>query len=283
MPVVTQYFTPNPGLGDHIRGAVWLRRVAAEYGYEYRPNFTLHPAAPFIDTADSDASDPPEPLDEYFIHTMGIRVASCLIRQMMESQQDISIACNIGAIATPITPLALAPDDKAFVRELIRPAPDIAAEVDQIAAGTNAQSKTLYHFRVLDSWSPYTPQEDLINFFEGQIKGRDAVVFSDNQPLKEALVARIPTLTILGDSEHFGFLESDGQAKDGMIDFFLLPRFREVVSYSQYSWASNFLSYKAAAHEVPLTAHCIEQSPTGEWAIENNGWRVRSTAMQHDA
>lgn len=282
MPLLTQYFLPNhPGLGDHIRGSILLKKLADQYNYTYMPNFRCGLIKDFIDLTDTSLnSSIPDDIQTFYVDLHGNNLSIHVICRLLESGKDINIVSNIGFISAPGHPLLLDNDSKHFVRTLLKPTPELEDKINKFAIDNSISNKTIYHIRYADLVDEVS--DNFIQFISSKIKRLNGnLLFSDNENIKSKLCEIYSPIITTTQASHFRNIKSQHSVEANMIEFFLLGMVKNIVTYSAYEWTSNFIASKAAAHNIPVDSNYMVLNKDKTWSIQNNHINIKKTITQH--
>lgn len=282
MPLLTQYFLPNhPGLGDHIRGSILLKKLADNYGYTYQPNFLCSVIKDYIDLeGTSKVNILPNNLEKFYVHETGANLSLHILHRTLEKRQDVNIVSNVGYISTPNHNLILDKESKTFIKNLLKPSTTLLDKINKFAVENLIKDKIIYHVRLFDSMESVS--DDFIQFIHSKLTHLDGnLLFSNNEDVKRKLCSVKSPIIATNNAAHFGNLKCKSSVESNMLEYFLIGMVKRIVTFSMYDWTSNFISSKAAAHDIPVISNCIVQNMKNKWVIQNNNPNIVKCIQNH--
>ena len=119
-------------------------------------------------------------------------------------------------------------------------------------------SYILYHYRmgdhVLHSQCNIGDINNYIDHFRNSLNVEDdtpIVIISDSLFLKNAIKMEFPEKVFILDNTPHHFINHNVNI-DTIVDFFLIQNAKEVRTYSNYSWISNFVLWTSIIFKIPL-------------------------------
>jgi hypothetical protein len=252
------------GLGDFIRGSLSCYQLCRIYGIPLVIDFRHHPIGQYISM--------PQEIWQYhsdqIVDLQDIKrfTVACLKYKLIKKFKNIKILRKKNAyIYTNVWPrFPLAQDEKDFAKSFLLPTEELEAAI-QCSIPTRAEYE-IVHIRSGDLFAFDTQvgetfersTSELVETLKTieEIKRsttRDIVVMSDSAELKKVVSHHFGILAVNTVPTHCALELVD--AKDTLVDYFILSRAKHIHQFSVHHWGSGFSDTVNWVYDVPISKY----------------------------
>lgn len=261
--VWTQYAVNNKdywGLGDIIRGTIFMYKLSKELKFKLYIDISNHPVSKFLNY---DSKHPFQKLiydnrnNIPFIGFLGEEVQDYLYKNFF--QKDIVFGITNGLdseFMNVVNPLET--DIQKLLQHILTPN-SFLQKIIQEQLDKLPKPFIALHFRVGDMSSLVSnkvqiDEDTAIQQIQKHLKP-NTVFFSDSQTLKNIVYTHFYTDIHMfhHDIGHLGYHAEDIKVFNSLVEFFVLSKAQSIHSITSYNWVSNFINAIHKIYSVPLT------------------------------
>jgi hypothetical protein len=238
------------GLGDFIKGSIYLLCLCDRSGFDFDLNISNHPISKFINN-DSNLIDINLArrwnYDESFIKSLkSLKSRSvCYTYATRAFMDDTVTSQQLERIKNMFLPSTeLNSDINAIINQLNLPS-------DYNVIHIRTGDVYLIDGKTLSMTSTVLIERKILKYTDNAKK---YLILSDNKDIKQYLKKHDNFYANDNTASHLGRIRSDDIdiGKDSLIDFFLMTRATSILTFSVYSWGSGFSECASKLYNVPL-------------------------------
>jgi hypothetical protein len=243
------------GLGDMIRGTIFLHQYCKQQGYQYYVDLRHHSISQYLLEVD-------HPHKEYVDANENVWECMCdkftsteefheAIRLKFMKTNILCIFCNQHELGT------IEEDTKTFMKKLLQPTPEFEADIETTRGKLHSDTYNILHVRMGDDFLVnqndfYMDVLDKLSLVLELFIASNDVLMSDSMVVKQYLHYKYQILTLDTRPSHIGVDTHNANIKDSLLEFFLLMRANTIKTYSIYSWISGFVHSVHKIYNVPI-------------------------------
>lgn len=238
---------PYWGLGDMIRGTLFLYRLAKRRGYKLTVDNHLHPLSKFISYSNFENNDFIDKNQEkiwFFEKSFDLKKKIEVIHRVRNVNHKLFCMTNNG---NEKMDQLITSDEQEFIKSILKPTLDVQLEIDQLIS-TLRENYTILNVRFSDETMKKAPSQFRLDEFKRVAKTTD-VVISNSLSFKRQM--DLPFMD--HESGHIGIEQDLEKIKNSFIDFHIMARSKHINTFSQYSWVSGYALWASKIYDVPLT------------------------------
>ena len=267
------------GLGDMIRGTIFLYQYCKKYNYKYYVDIHLHPISKYL----VELTHPYQDL----IHEKKDQIDILCDRYdrfdkegfhkyIQSREDDILYFFTNAQCDEPIEE-----NSKEFIRNLLRPKPEFLEYIYSKRDLIPYKSYNVLHIRIGDgefvcgvenTFDEIFPS--IKNIIKTNLEETD-VLFSDSIYCKMELQNEYNVFTFHSQPSHIGICDNENDIRDSLVEFFLLMNCEKIKTYSTYSWISGFVYWIHVIYSIPLINLKPEEEEKKPLKEENTEYILR--------
>ena len=260
-----------PGLGDYLRGCLFLIKIAKELNYNFNMDMSHHPISNYLKNSLSNKkinynniySYIDNNIDRHYEEPYSKNKYNFYMNSKEIFKQSKSNLITLFTNAFPVID-NMSDDECIFFKNNLEPNNEMNEYIENILKNLNLekQNYSTIHIRIGDKY--LTQNQELENVFLSKIiyaikkiivPHKNYIIISDSDKLKK----HIYNLNISNIKIYFNVLEHVGQniqnkpngVKDCLLDFFLMANSNEIHLLKNYWWGSGFSYYCSKIYKIP--------------------------------
>lgn len=242
-----------PGLGDYLRGCVYLYKLQQKLGFTLKVDVFHHPIGKYLENPPGEenlATTTTECLVWWNSRYSGEAIEKMLTTSSTNSSFYITKAWYDYFHTNTINS-----DERAFFQDLLKPSPAIKSLVDTYVPTTPF---TLLHVRCGDDQlvkgvANTTETTKFLNILHDnltKITENPVFLITDSPPFKEAATKQFGFSSTPYKPSHSGLVNNDLEGT--VVEFFIMARATKIICLSSYSWISTFSTMCSAMYNIPI-------------------------------
>lgn len=257
----TQYCYNYPkstwGLGDLIRGTLFIYDFCKLNHYNLSVNTSLHPIYSFLKHNDTRYNQIIDDNKDNIPFILDHELSSVIHSKLKTNDYIFECSNN--------HPISLSQDAINFVKTLLEPNESIYAEYQTKLLQFNTKPYQIIHFRLGDNLIYSTSQHALFDkLYNTHIKpyineNNITYVISDCNSFLEYCTQNVSCNALRFSepkSAHFGQKESHSEhLRNTLLDFYMIQNACYIHSLSVYDWNSGFAYWISKLYNIPYTSH----------------------------
>lgn len=243
-PTVYKKTKTKPGLGDFLRGSIFLAQYAKNNDMNFKINIANHPLYKYtLEEAEKVYKEAPA---EFNGGWNSDEVLNYLEEFKNSDKEEVLVNCNMFYDIWHVT---------AEIREYINSVFKFKDIYYETASTFVPEPYDIIHIRSFD----HQVDQRVFSFHlnkklcEVLDINRQNVVMSNNRILKEEIAKRFRLLTVNTKPAHTANVNDYRQLEDTVIDYIILSRASKIHTFSFYNHGSGFSEQCAVLHKIPIT------------------------------
>jgi hypothetical protein len=256
-------FIKSYGLGDILRGTIYLHQMSVKFGFNFIVDIRPHPISQHLIVNKHS-------LMEYVDANMNnIKIINCdetadrfhyIYNASLHISDPLLICTNMFCNEN------LSSDCKHFMKQLLTPNKNFSEYLNEKTRSYSILSSpySIIHFRLGDSEFLTKNQTDCstlnetVNILKKYAESTD-ILMTDSFRFKQYLVDNKINVAMFNTRPlHLGefltvFTEVGDSFKETLYEFFTLSTASKIKTYSVYGWVSGFVKFSSLIYDVPLT------------------------------
>lgn len=259
------------GIGDFLRGSFFLLQFCLDNNIEFDINFKQHNISNFITNSTPLSYKIDHNQIEYYnpdnITSTPIRFYKQFIEYLNKQKKE-----EFGCYFNNRPVFKIGDTQRDIIKNKFLPSQNILLKVSSNLdlLGLKENEFTIIHIRSGDKQMKYNTKDSenisdegkYISFIEQYLPWIDGnyLILSDNGDIKTFLNKKNPMYKIL-DSKicHCALNEKNNQLFDTVVDFFLMARSKNIISFAFLKHGSGFSKYAAELFNIPYKVHIYEK------------------------
>lgn len=230
------------GIGDAIRGTIFLYQLCKSKGYELIVDLSHHTVSRYLKERN-------HPYKELVAKSKGnIPIIYHEVDKAIEQLGTVVLLfsnkqCNEDKIDY---------ECKNFIKDILTPRESIDLAVQKILTGLPHPFNVL-HFRLGDDQLVYNATvQNMAKYLTKMLDNKEKgdILFSDTQSFKDMTRPFVQSTSIV--PKHLGYTDNTS-TQDTMIEFFVMTRSKKIKTYSVHYWISGFVYWIHKVYDIPLT------------------------------
>ena len=248
---------PASGLGDLLRGTVYLCELSQQLNFRLIIDTQLHPVSHFLLSTAHEYSEYVRQNKHRVLNLVNAANSASAIKQCVMAQTDDPILL----IANPTDNIHARPSERAvaLIRTILTPTDEFNAQFSAMCAELPPYS--ILHLRLGDhdlvqQSANHESYHALLPLVDAHVDDNTRII-SDSAAFKQYLGKVRPHLAnciIPTTPVHLSHSTDKDmrRIKDTLFDLFLLMHARAIKTYTSYTWVSGFVRWVSSAFNVPL-------------------------------
>lgn len=234
------------GLGDFIKGSLYLMGLCDKHGYKVQIDISNHPMGKYF-VLPTDFIKP-----DYRKITMWSFADNCIPSLKVSSYYTCCRKSHL--------PKDIKQEHLEYMKNALTPTVELLQNVDNILAkySLNKKGYDIIHIRMGDNYLFSHGKVNIAVLIERKIckmvnMSKHYIILSDNAHIKQHLKKYDNFHTEESSTiVHLGRANEDDNYLDSITDFFLMTHANKIWTFSSYRWGSGFSECASVLHKIPL-------------------------------
>lgn len=232
------------GLGDMIRGTVYLHQLSIEMGFKFIIDIQLHPISKFLKYKLHPYSDLIRKQKDNILFSHNPR------NDILEADNDIIYFFTNG----PNIDYNIDGDTKQFIKQIFIPNENFQSYLNDRLSLIQSKKYSIIHYRLGDDYlvnNKIMICDDYLDHFKKHYESTD-ILISDSVNFKKNIKKYFDIFAYEDDIGHIGYHIDDDLVKNTLVDFFMVSNSSKIKTYSSYGWISGFVNWIHQIYDIEL-------------------------------
>lgn len=233
------------GLGDMIRGTIYLHQLSIEMGFKFIIDIQLHPISNFLQYKVHPYSDLIRDQKDNILFSHNPQ------NDILESNSDVIYFFTNG----PNINYNINDDTKQFIKQIFIPNEKFQSYLNDRLSLIQSKKYSIIHYRLGDSYIVNNNDimifDNYLDHFKKHYESTD-ILISDSLNFKKFIKKYQNIFTFEDDIGHIGYHIDDNLIKNTLVEFFMVSESFKIKTYSSYGWISGFVYWIHQIYDIEL-------------------------------